>query len=143
VLAIMLFFGGWLFLSVRACVQLIYGRGNRRRDEASESPSPGPRVSRNVDVHVQAINSGGDDIEQEETSVVEEKVEFLSASPRNKPSSNKKPIERLTFRYRGPDGHEHTYHSLGEMPPPIRAIYERLASRTIDPEPDGPSGSKT
>src|ERR1700683_2320481 len=97
VLAIMLFFGGWLFLSVRACVQLIYGRGNRRRDEASESPSPGPRVSRNVDVHVQAINSGGDDIEQEETSVVEERVEFLSASPRNKPSSHKKPIERLTF----------------------------------------------
>ena len=45
-----------------------------------------------------------------------------------------KPGQKFTFKFRGPDGQEHTYHSLDELPPDVRAIYDRLVHRGSGPQ---------
>ncbi|HEV3301672.1 MAG TPA: hypothetical protein VG055_18605 [Planctomycetaceae bacterium] len=44
-----------------------------------------------------------------------------------------KPGQRIKVQFRGPDGREHTYHSLEELPPDVRAIYERLVNHKSGP----------
>lgn len=117
--------------------------GKLNSSETFRTPSPDRIVTRNVDVRLRRTNSPDDDgvVEtSESTTVREERVELFSASHRNEPSPDKGPVERLTFRYQGPDGRGQTYHVLEEMPPHIRAIYDAVTSQPIAQALDG-SGS--
>jgi hypothetical protein len=40
---------------------------------------------------------------------------------------------KFTFKFRGPDGRERTYHSLDELPPDARAVYDQLLARNRRP----------
>lgn len=39
------------------------------------------------------------------------------------------PVKHFTFTYQGPDGVKRTYHSLDEMPPDVRAMYDRVEAK--------------
>jgi hypothetical protein len=49
------------------------------------------------------------------------------------------PVEHFTFTYQGPDGVKRTYHSLEEMPPDVRAMYDRIEA-SIESKPNRPKG---
>ena len=54
-------------------------------------------------------------------------------------ASHPKPARRFALHFRGPDGHEHTYHSLEELPPHVCEIYQRFMNHKFQSGPDGPT----
>jgi hypothetical protein len=85
----------------------------------------------------------------EDSTLIDERIEIVGPATRLSGShdlreifgdveSDGRPREPFTFRYQGRDGHEQVFHSLEEMPPHIRAVYDQL-HRGLDEKRPGPS----